>query len=65
MGGVLFTNWYGKGKEIQMGISDRDYMREPHQDPKLRKPKAKIHKAVNKPPLLKRLQFWIWNLKNR
>lgn len=48
-----------------MGISDRDYMREPQKDPKLRKPKAKIEKAENKPPLLKRLQFWIWNLKNR
>lgn len=48
-----------------MGIADRDYMREPQKEPKLRKPKAKVQKADNKPPLLKRIRFWIWNLKNR
>ena len=48
-----------------MGIADRDYMRDPVEKPKPGKPRPHIRKADNKPPLLKRIQFWLWNLKNR
>ena len=47
-----------------MGISDRDYMRKPEKEPKLNKPRAQVKKAENKPSLLKRIQFWLWNLRN-
>lgn len=47
-----------------MGISDRDYMRRPAQNPEPKKPRARIKKAANKPSVLKRIKFWIWSLKN-
>lgn len=48
-----------------MGISDRDYMREPTRETKPGKPRAHLRKADNKPPLLQRIRFWLWSLKNR
>jgi len=48
-----------------MGIADRDYMRDPAEKPKPEKPRPHVKKADNKPPLLKRIRFWLWNLKNR
>ena len=48
-----------------MGISDRDYMRNPVEPPEPGKPRIRIKKADNKPSFLKRIKFWIWNLKNR
>ncbi|VGO12693.1 hypothetical protein PDESU_01247 [Pontiella desulfatans] len=39
-------------------------MREPANHPKPGKARAHIRKAGNKPPILKRLKFWLWNLKN-
>ncbi len=48
-----------------MGISDRDYMRNPAEPPKPAKPRPHVKKAKNKPSFTKQLQFWIWNLKNR
>ncbi len=48
-----------------MGIGDRDYMRETRPEPKLRKPRAQLKKAENKPSIVKRIQFWLWNLKKR
>jgi len=48
-----------------MGISDRDYMRDPAEKPKLGKPRPHIQKADNKPSLARRIQFWFWNLKSR
>jgi hypothetical protein len=48
-----------------MGISDRDYMRNPVEPPKPGKTRAHAKKAENKPSFLKRMQFWVWNLKNR
>ncbi len=48
-----------------MGISDRDYMRNPVEKPEPGKPRPHIQKPGNNPSLLKRIQFWIWNLKNR
>jgi len=48
-----------------MGISDRDYMRDPAKTPKLGKPRPHIQKADNKPSFSKRIRFWIWSLKNR
>ena len=47
-----------------MGISDRDYMREPAKKPQPGKPRAQIQKADNKPSPLKRLRFWFWNLRH-
>ena len=48
-----------------MGISDRDYMRDPAEKPKQGKPRPHIQKADNKPSLARRIQFWFWNLKSR
>jgi hypothetical protein len=48
-----------------MGISDRDYMREPVKKPTPSKPRTHIRKADNPPPLSKRIRFWLWSLKNR
>jgi hypothetical protein len=48
-----------------MGIYDRDYMRKPSEEPRMKKPRARIEKADNKPTLIKRLKFWFWNLKNK
>jgi len=48
-----------------MGISDRDYMRDPVEKPKSEKPRPHLPKADNKPPLFKRIRFWFWSLKNR
>jgi hypothetical protein len=48
-----------------MGISDRDYMREPEAKQKPPKPRAFIKKADNKPSLAKRVKFWFWNLINK
>jgi hypothetical protein len=48
-----------------MGISDRDYMREPIRENEPGKPQARIKKADNRPGLLKRLKFWIWSRANR
>ncbi|MBN2684440.1 MAG: hypothetical protein JXR40_04110 [Pontiellaceae bacterium] len=45
-----------------MGIADRDYMREPDERPTVPKPKARVPKAENKPSIIKRIQFWFWNL---
>jgi len=53
------------GQDNPMGISDRDYMREPTEPPNPKKPRPHIQKADNKPPLAKRIRFWLWNLKNR
>ncbi|MEE9367398.1 MAG: hypothetical protein V3V05_00890 [Pontiella sp.] len=53
-----------KGQANQMGISDRDYMREPAKDIKAGKPRAHIKKAENKPSVAERIKFWLWNLKN-
>ena len=47
-----------------MGISDRDYMRQPTREPKPGKPRPRLKKADNKPSLFKRIKFWLWNLKN-
>lgn len=48
-----------------MGISDRDYMREPTKKTDPGKPRARVKKPDNRPSLIKRLKFWLWNLKNR
>jgi hypothetical protein len=40
-------------------------MREPVEPPKLGKPRPHIRRAGNRPPLLSRIRFWLWNLKNR
>jgi hypothetical protein len=40
-------------------------MREPAKETKPGKPRAQLKKAGNKPPLAKRIRFWLWNLKNR
>ena len=48
-----------------MGISDRDYMREPSKPTKLSRPPLRVKKADNKPSLIKRIRFWFWNLRNR
>jgi hypothetical protein len=45
-----------------MGISDRDYMRESSRQDELPKARARIHKADNKPSLIARIRFWLWNL---
>ncbi|MBN2684464.1 MAG: hypothetical protein JXR40_04235 [Pontiellaceae bacterium] len=45
-----------------MGITDRDYMREPEERTSVPKPKTRVPKAENKPPIIKRIQFWFWNL---
>jgi hypothetical protein len=37
--------------------------RDPDQQPG--KPHARIKKAANKPPLLQRMRFWLWRLKNK
>ena len=48
-----------------MGLADRDYMRDPVEKIKPGRPRAQIRKADNKPPLLQRIKFWFWNLRNR
>jgi hypothetical protein len=48
-----------------MGISDRDYMREPARQNKPGRPRPRVKKADNKPSLIKRIQFWIWNLRKK
>jgi hypothetical protein len=40
-------------------------MREPVEPPKPGKPRANIKRAGNRPSLLSRIRFWLWNLKNR
>ena len=58
-----YSDW--KGKKIQMGISDRDYMREKEAKQTPPKPRAFVKKAGNRPSLLKRLKFWFWNATRR
>lgn len=48
-----------------MGISDRDYMREPAKKMEPGKPRPQVKKADNKPSLISQIKFWIWKLKNR
>ena len=48
-----------------MGISDRDYMRQPPRRPEPGKPRPHIKKAANKPSLASRVKFWWWNLTHR
>jgi hypothetical protein len=48
-----------------MGIYDRDYMRRPAENTEPTKPRANLQKAGNKPSVIDRLKFWIWNLKNK
>ena len=48
-----------------MGISDRDYMRDPVEKKKPGKPRPNIGKAGNTPSLWKRIRFFFWNLRNR
>lgn len=45
-----------------MGISDRDYMRESARQKEVPEARARVRKAENRPSLLKRLRFWLWNL---
>jgi len=40
-------------------------MRDPVEKPKSGKPRPHIESAGNNPPLLKRIKFWLWSLKNR
>ena len=48
-----------------MGISDRDYMREPAKEPRPGKPRPHVKKAANNPPLIQRIRFWFWQLTHR
>ncbi len=61
----MFVHKERKGKQIHMGISDRDYMRKPVPQQEPPKPRAHLKKADNKPSLLKRLRFWFWNLTHK
>jgi hypothetical protein len=65
MGRIVFVDIKRKGKQIQMGIADRDYMRD--KDAKTDPPRARafVRKADNRPSLLKRLRFWFWNLRHK
>ncbi len=62
MGRIVFPFLKRKGKQIHMGISDRDYMREPREPEKPPRPRARVRKADNKPSLVSRIRFWLWNL---
>jgi hypothetical protein len=40
-------------------------MRQPAEKSEPGKPRARIQKAGNKPSIIARFKFWLWNLKNR